>query len=38
MDSSPIQPMKARLIPACFMAYKSFTTPSSEIFPAIQYQ
>jgi hypothetical protein len=30
--------MKARLIPARFIAFKSSTTPSFDIFPDIQYQ
>ena len=35
---SPIIPIWTRFMPAFFMACRSFTTPSSDIFPAIQYQ
>ena len=34
----PILPMKARLIPARFIASRSFTTPSFETLPESQYQ
>ena len=35
---SPIIPICTRLIPTFFMAWRSFTTPFSEMFPSIQYQ
>ncbi len=34
----PVIPICTRLMPASFMARRSFTTPSLEMFPDIQYQ